>query len=105
MISDGSTGLSPRGVVYSPRGPSANPLWDFILFTADGWRGSFYPKGLKPADYLAFYAERFHTAGTSAGAQSTQTRPNSSGKLFFNPLLIFSMFTSDTFLTPRSTPL
>jgi hypothetical protein len=30
-------------------------------FTAAGWNGSFYPRGMKPSDYLAFYAERFHT--------------------------------------------
>jgi uncharacterized protein YecE (DUF72 family) len=30
-------------------------------FTASGWEGSFYPKGMRSADYLAFYAERFHT--------------------------------------------
>jgi uncharacterized protein YecE (DUF72 family) len=30
-------------------------------FTAAGWDGSFYPKGMRSADYLAFYAERFHT--------------------------------------------
>jgi uncharacterized protein YecE (DUF72 family) len=30
-------------------------------FTAAGWQGSFYPGGMKPSDYLAFYAERFHT--------------------------------------------
>jgi uncharacterized protein YecE (DUF72 family) len=30
-------------------------------FTATGWQGSFYPKGMRPADYLRFYAERFHT--------------------------------------------
>jgi hypothetical protein len=30
-------------------------------FTATGWQGSFYPKGMRPADYLAFYAEHFHT--------------------------------------------
>jgi hypothetical protein len=34
-----------------------------------------------------------------------QQRPNKSGRLFFNPLAIFSIFTSDTFLIPRSTPL
>jgi hypothetical protein len=28
-------------------------------FTAAGWNGSFYPKGMRPADYLAFYAEHF----------------------------------------------
>src|SRR5262249_19164543 len=30
-------------------------------FTATGWEGSFYPKGLRSADYLSFYAEHFHT--------------------------------------------
>ena len=30
-------------------------------FTATGWEGSFYPKGMRSSDYLAFYAERFHT--------------------------------------------
>jgi uncharacterized protein YecE (DUF72 family) len=30
-------------------------------FTATGWQGSFYPKGMRPVDYLAFYAEHFHT--------------------------------------------
>lgn len=30
-------------------------------FSATGWEGSFYPKGLRPADYLSFYAEHFDT--------------------------------------------
>jgi uncharacterized protein YecE (DUF72 family) len=30
-------------------------------FTASGWNGSFHPRGMNPSDYLAFYAERFHT--------------------------------------------
>jgi uncharacterized protein YecE (DUF72 family) len=30
-------------------------------FTAAGWDGSFYPKGMRSADYLAFYAEQFDT--------------------------------------------
>ena len=30
-------------------------------FTATGWRGSFYPKGLRPADYLSYYAQHFDT--------------------------------------------
>ena len=28
-------------------------------FTASGWAGAFYPKGMRPADYLSFYAEHF----------------------------------------------
>ncbi|HEY0705067.1 MAG TPA: DUF72 domain-containing protein [Candidatus Acidoferrales bacterium] len=30
-------------------------------FTAPGWAGSFYPAGLKPRDYLSYYATRFDT--------------------------------------------
>jgi uncharacterized protein YecE (DUF72 family) len=30
-------------------------------FTADGWEGSFYPAGTRPADYLSYYATRFGT--------------------------------------------
>lgn len=30
-------------------------------FTAAGWEGSFYPAGMKPANYLTFYAGRFDT--------------------------------------------
>jgi uncharacterized protein YecE (DUF72 family) len=30
-------------------------------FTASGWPGSFYPVGMKAADYLKFYATKFQT--------------------------------------------
>ena len=30
-------------------------------FTAAGWPGTFYPQGMKPADYLSFYAQHFDT--------------------------------------------
>jgi uncharacterized protein YecE (DUF72 family) len=30
-------------------------------FAADGWNGSFYPKGMKSADYLGYYSRRFDT--------------------------------------------
>jgi len=30
-------------------------------FTATGWQGSFYPKRLRPADYLSYYAQHFDT--------------------------------------------
>ena len=30
-------------------------------FTADGWNGSFYPKGMKSAEYLTYYSSRFDT--------------------------------------------
>jgi uncharacterized protein YecE (DUF72 family) len=28
-------------------------------FTAAGWPGSFYPEGMKPADYLSHYSTQF----------------------------------------------
>lgn len=30
-------------------------------FTATGWQRSFYPKGLRPGDYLSYYAQHFDT--------------------------------------------
>ena len=30
-------------------------------FTASGWEGSFYPRGLRSSGYLRYYAERFPT--------------------------------------------
>jgi len=30
-------------------------------FTAAGWEGTFYPVGMKPSDYLSFYATKFNT--------------------------------------------
>jgi Protein of unknown function DUF72 len=30
-------------------------------FSANGWAGAFYPKGMKTADHLYFYSTRFDT--------------------------------------------
>ena len=30
-------------------------------FTAAGWETAFYPEGMKAAEYLSFYATKFHT--------------------------------------------
>lgn len=48
-------------------------------FTAAGWDGTFYPKGMRSADYLAFYAEHFHTVevdSTFYGCPSPRTVQN-----------------------------
>jgi hypothetical protein len=45
-------------------------------FTATGWQGTFYPVGMKPSDYLSFYATRFKTVeidSTYYGAPSAST--------------------------------
>jgi uncharacterized protein YecE (DUF72 family) len=48
-------------------------------FTATGWEGSFYPKGMRSTDYLAYYAERFQTVeidSTFYGCPSPRTVSN-----------------------------
>lgn len=35
-------------------------------FTAAGWEGSFYPAGMKPADFLTYYATKFDTVEVDA---------------------------------------
>lgn len=35
-------------------------------FTPAGWEGSFYPAGMKPADYLTYYATKFDTVEVDA---------------------------------------
>src|SRR5262249_45829070 len=48
-------------------------------FTAPGWAGSFYPKGMRPSEYLSFYAEHFHAVdvdSTFYACPSAQTVGN-----------------------------
>jgi uncharacterized protein YecE (DUF72 family) len=48
-------------------------------FTASGWAGSFYPKGMKSADYLSYYATQFATVeidSTFYGCPSPRTVNN-----------------------------
>src|SRR5713101_3587251 len=40
-------------------------------FTAAGWENSFYPKGMKPADYLSYYATKFDTVEVDSTFYST----------------------------------
>jgi uncharacterized protein YecE (DUF72 family) len=35
-------------------------------FTAAGWQGAFYPAGMKPADFLTYYATKFDTVEVDA---------------------------------------
>jgi uncharacterized protein YecE (DUF72 family) len=48
-------------------------------FTAQGWEGSFYPKGMRSTDYLGFYATQFATVevdSTFYGCPSPSTVNN-----------------------------
>ncbi len=42
-------------------------------FTAVGWPGTFYPKNLRPADYLSYYAQRFDTVEVDSTFYGTPT--------------------------------
>ena len=46
-------GVESRGMMELRLGTSA--------FVASGWQGSFYPVGMKSADYLTYYATKFDT--------------------------------------------
>jgi uncharacterized protein YecE (DUF72 family) len=56
-----------------------NILLGTSSFTASGWEGSFYPKGMRSTDYLAFYATQFSTVevdSTFYGCPSPTTVSN-----------------------------
>ena len=66
MLARRITGIQPaqandRVLRYTFRVSRPPILLGTSSFTAAGWEGSFYPKGMRPSDYLAFYAERFET--------------------------------------------
>jgi hypothetical protein len=45
-------------------------------FTSAGWPGSFYPVGMKPPEYLSYYANKFQTVeidSTYHGTPSAST--------------------------------
>ena len=48
-------------------------------FTAAGWEGSFYPVGMKPADYLTYYATKFDTVEVDSTYYGTPTAATVSG--------------------------
>jgi hypothetical protein len=68
-ITIGPSGLRQRFAILS-RVNHPPILLGTSSFTAAGWNGSFYPRGMKPSDYLAFYAERFHTVEVDRGQSS-----------------------------------
>ncbi len=48
---------------FNVQGPYSEPglLLGTSAFTASGWEGSFYPSGMKPRDFLSYYATQFNT--------------------------------------------
>jgi uncharacterized protein YecE (DUF72 family) len=52
---------TPAGQKTTPTSLPPGVLLGTSAFTADGWEGAFYPAGMRPADYLTFYATQFQT--------------------------------------------
>ena len=48
-------------------------------FTANGWSGSFYPVGMKPSEYLSFYATKFRTVEIDSTYYSTPSEATVEG--------------------------
>jgi uncharacterized protein YecE (DUF72 family) len=68
-----------------PDRPSAEPSVHLgtSAFTAAGWAGTFYPDGLKPQNYLSFYAQNFDSVevnSTLYGCPSPRTVANWAAK-------------------------
>ncbi len=42
-------------------------------FTANGWPGAFYPPGMKPRDFLSYYARQFQTVEIDSTYYATPT--------------------------------
>jgi Protein of unknown function DUF72 len=69
-----------RGLSHSqslPLSAKIPPMADLRIgtsaFTASGWEHSFYPKGMKPADYLSHYATKFDTVEIDSTFYRTPT--------------------------------
>jgi uncharacterized protein YecE (DUF72 family) len=43
-------------------------------FTAVGWPGSFYPKGMQPRDFLTYYATKFDSVEVDSTFNRTPSR-------------------------------
>jgi uncharacterized protein YecE (DUF72 family) len=48
-------------------------------FTAAGWGGTFYPPGMKPAEYLSFYATRFNSVEVDSTFYRTPSKATVQG--------------------------
>jgi len=61
---DKEEAVAPATAQEAPRPfeiPGTQILLGTSSFTASGWQGSFYPKGMKSTNYLSYYAKQFRT--------------------------------------------
>jgi uncharacterized protein YecE (DUF72 family) len=48
-------------------------------FTATGWEGTFYPAGMKPADFLSYYATKFNSVEVDSTFYRTPSKSTVQG--------------------------
>jgi len=68
--------VAPQEIVRPFEIPGSQILLGTSSFTASGWEGSFYPKGMKSTNYLSYYAKQFRTVeieSTFYGTPSAKT--------------------------------
>jgi uncharacterized protein YecE (DUF72 family) len=68
--------VTPQEIVRPFEIPDTQILLGTSSFTASGWEGSFYPKGMKSTNYLSYYAKQFRTVeidSTFYGTPSAKT--------------------------------
>jgi uncharacterized protein YecE (DUF72 family) len=71
--------VTPQETVRPFEIPDTQVLLGTSSFTASGWEGSFYPKGMKSTNYLSHYAKQFRTVeidSTFYGTPSAKTVQN-----------------------------
>jgi len=68
--------VKPQEIVRPFEIPDTQILLGTSSFTASGWEGSFYPKGMKSTSYLSYYAKQFRAVeidSTFYGTPSART--------------------------------
>jgi uncharacterized protein YecE (DUF72 family) len=71
--------VTPQEIARPFEIPGTQILLGTSSFTASGWEGSFYPKGMKSTSYLSYYAKQFRTVeidSTFYGTPSAKTVEN-----------------------------
>src|ERR1700737_2733155 len=72
--------FTPQAVRYTLDVNHPPILLGTSSFTASGWEEAFYPKGMRSADYLAFYANLNADSGAARKILSRSALRTSKGK-------------------------
>ena len=74
LSDDAVAPVTPPEVARPFEIPDTQILLGTSSFTASGWEGSFYPKGMKSTNYLSYYAKQFRTVEIDSTFYGTPSR-------------------------------